>query len=343
MENQAIKVFQPQVEGTDLLGLIRGYRQSIFLYQAFKTGVFEYLTAKPQNIEAIAGKMGCHADRMAVFLNALIALDLAAKEGDQYRVTPLGYTYLCRSSRFFLGDLMDLEFSAEQGSTWAMMGPWLKGGAKEENHIPEAVFHASFVRAMAQGVLSDNGVAHTVELISRHPCFAEARNVLDLGGGHGLFPIALQQKKTGLNITIFDLPQVEEVNREYAQVFGGKVDFQPGNFYTDELPGDQDIILAFDILHPVAPAQKEEVFGRVYRALRTAGHLFYKIWFLDESRTKPPRAALFALKCKVTTGDSHVYTCREATEMLERIGFEVEDIQPVGDGYSTMLVAVKHK
>lgn len=341
MTSKEINPFQPQVDGKDLLGLIRGYQQAIFLYQAFTTGIFECLTTDLQTVAAIAARMGCHADRTALLLDALTALELAAKEGERYRITPLADTYLCRSSRFFLGDLMDMEFSERQGSTWSLMGSWLKGDAKEDGHHPEAVFQAPFIRAMAQGVLSDCSVVHTVELISRHPCFPGAQKLLDLGGGHGLFPIALQMKKPDLKITIFDLPQVEEVNREYARALGREVVFWPGNFYTDELPGDQDIILAFDILHPVAPAHKEQVFARVCRALRSGGYLFYKLWFLEESRTKPLRAALFALKCKVTNRDAHVYTCREATEMLEKIGFDVEDLLPVGDNSSTILVARK--
>ncbi len=341
METPEINVLQAQVDGKNLLGLIRGYQQANFLYQAFTTGIFEYLTSEPQNLEEIAVKMGCQTDRMRFFLNALTAMELAAKEGEQYRITPLAQTYLCRDSRFYLGDLMNMEFSLKQGSAWGMMGSWLKGDSKEEGHNPQEIFQASFVRAMAQGVLSDNSVVQTAELISRHPCFAEARNILDLGGGHGLFPMALQRKKPDLKITIFDLPQVKEVSQEYKEAFGGAVDFHPGNFYEDELPGNQDIILAFDILHPVEPAKKEKVFARVYRALRPGGYLFYKLWFLDDARTKPRRAALFAVKCKITNSHSHVYTSREAIEMLEKIGFEVENILPVGDNSTTMLVARK--
>ncbi len=341
METQEINAFHPQVDGKELLGLIRGYQQANFLYQAFTTGVFECLTTELQKLEVIAVKMGCQTERMMFFLDALTAMDLAEKEGDQYRITPLAHTYLCRDSHFFLGDLLDMEFSARQGDAWLMMGPWLKGDSQEEEHNPQVVFQPSFVKAMAQGVLSDYSVVQTAELISRHACFAAAQNVLDLGGGHGLFPIALQKKKPDLKITVFDLPQVQEVCQEYAEVFGGELLFQAGNFYQDELPGNQDIILVFDVLHPVVPAQKEKVLKKVYHALRGGGYLFYKLWFLDESRTRPRRAALFAAKCKVTNSLSHVYTCREATEMLARIGFEVEDMLPVGDNCSTILVAHK--
>lgn len=341
LEMRKLDKFQTQVAGTGLLGLIRGYQQATFLYQAFRTGVFDYLTAEPQSTEALAARMGCQSDRMGYLLDALTAMELAEKEGDRYRSTPQAAVYLRGDSSYFIGDLLDMEFSVQQGKSWEMLGPWLKGESNQEDHHPQAVFQPAFVRAMAQGVLSDNSVVQAVEMISHHPCFAGSRNVLDLGGGHGLFSLALQSIKPDLNITVFDLPQVKDVTNKYAQDFGGEVGFQPGNFYEDELPCNQDIVLAFDILHPVPTAQKEEVFAKVHKSLKSGGYLFYKLWFLDETRTKPRRAALFSLKCKITNNNSHVYTCLEAQAMLEKIGFKVEDNLPVGDNCSTILAARK--
>lgn len=50
---------------------------------------------------------------------------------------------------------------------------------------------------------------------------------------------------------------------------------------------------------------------------------------------------MFALKCKVSNSHSHVYFYREATDMLENIGLEIEDMPPVGDNASDMLIARK--
>lgn len=341
MEIRELDRFQTKVAGTDLLGLIRGYQQANFLYQAFRAGVFDYLTTEPQSAEVLAAKMGFLSDRMGYLLDALTAMELAEKEGFRYRSTPQAAVYLRGDSRYFIGDLLDMEFSVQQGKNWGMLGPWLKGESNKEGHHPQTVFQPAFVRAMAQGVLSDNSVVQAAEMISRHPCFAGSRNVLDLGGGHGLFSMALQSIKPDLNITVFDLPQVKDVTARYAEDFGGEVGFQPGDFYEDELPCNQDIVLAFDILHPVPTAQKEEVFAKAHKALKSGGYLFYKLWFLDETRTKPRRGALFALKCKITNDNSHVYTCLEAKTMLERVGFKVEDNLPVGDGCSSILAARK--
>lgn len=341
MKEQAYKSFQPEVEAKDLLGLLRGYQQAVFFYQAFRTGIFDCLTTELQSVATLAGKLGFRPERTVFLLDALTAIGLAEKEGDHYRTVPVSSAYLRRDSRFYLGDMLDMDFSAKQSSDWGMLPSWLKGVSNGGDHSPQAVFQPSFVRAMAQGVLSEDSVARTADLVSSHSCFATARNLLDLGGGHGLFPLALQKKKPDLRITVFDLPQVKEVTEEYAAAFGGEVHFQGGNFYEDELPANQDIVLAFDILHPVPPSRKEEVFRKVYGALNSGGYLFYKLWFLDESRTKPRRAAIFALKCQITNSQAHVYTAQEAAGMLAKLGFAIEDSLPVGDEASTMLVARK--
>ncbi len=327
--------------GASLLELIRGYGQAIFFEQAFRTGIFDCLTEEPNNAEFFAAKMGCRSDRVVYLLDALAAIGLVEKEDEFYRIAPLAARCLRRGSPYYIGDLIDMEFASRQRDSWGMLGDWLKGNTKNCAHHPQTVFQPSFVRAMAQAVLGDNSVAQTAEIISSHPCFAGSGNVLDLGGGHGLYSLALQSIKPDLNITVFDLPQVKTVTFRYAQVFGRELGFQPGDFYKDELPGNQDIVLAFDILHPVPGTQKEEVFKKVHKALNTGGYLFYKTWFLDETRTKPRRAALFALKSKITNDASHVYTFSEAKTMLEVVGFRVENRLFLDDGCSSILVACK--
>lgn len=330
-------------EGAGLLELIRGYGQAIFFEQAFRTGIFDCLTEEPNDAKFFAAKMGCPSDRVEYLLDALAAIELVEKEGEFYRIAPLAARCLRRGSPYYIGDLIDMEFASRQRESWGMLGEWLKGKTINCAHHPRVVFQPSFVKAMAQAVLSDNSVAQTAGIISSHPCFAVSHNVLDLGGGHGLYSLALLNIKSDLNITVFDLPQVKTVTFGYAQVFGREPGFQPGDFYKDELPCNQDIVLAFDILHPVPGTQKEEVFKKVHKALNTGGYLFYKTWFLDETRTKPRRGALFALKSKITNDASHVYTFSEAKIMLERVGFRVEDRLFLDDGCSSILVACKKR
>jgi len=339
-----LSAFEPEVNGHSLLKMMRAAQYAPVLYQALQTGIFDALDETPRSTLFLAGATGYRPERMVFLLDALTSLGLVEKTGGKYAKSPVAATYLSRNSRFYLGDLINMTLAPEKNRPWQTLRSWLQGDTKEEDvsHNPATVFNPSFVRAMAQEVLCNHkGFNETVALVAGHRGFKSARKLIDLGGGHGLFAIALKQIKPGLEAVVFDLPHVEPVTREYARRYATKIGFHPGNFYKDELPPNQDLILTFDILHPVPPAQKEAVFAKVQRALKPGGYLFYKLWFLNSERTNPRRAALFALSIKLNNHDSHVYTLHEAEEMLHRTGLQVEDTADAGDGTSTIIIARK--
>lgn len=331
----------PQVPADELLTMIRGYRQAMLFYQAFATGIFDALQ-EPKNADTLSRELGYGADRTVFLLDALTSLGLLIKNGDYYVISPVTGTYLIKNSRFYLGDLIRMEYTQEPNQNWELLQPWLNGEFEgHEAHDPMSVFQPSFIHAMAQSTLSNNSFHETISLVSTHPCFSSAQKMLDLGGGHGLYSIALKQIRPDLNAVVFDLPQVREVTCSYARSYHTELGFCPGNFYEDELPSGQDIVLAFDILHPVTPARKAAVFAKVHRALNRGGYLFYKVCFLDETRTNPRKAAIFALKQKIRNSSSHVYTLGEAKHMLNQVGFQIEKTVPSGDKDGTMIIARK--
>ncbi|MBC7325864.1 MAG: methyltransferase domain-containing protein, partial [Moorella sp. (in: Bacteria)] len=165
-----------------------------------------------------------------------------------------------------------MQLSPDRRRKWEQIGDWLRGEAIGQRGGHGEVFTPSFIRAMAQATLSHKGFEATVELVAGHPGFRAAKKLLDLGGGHGLYAIALKKLRPELEATIFDLPHAEEVTQEYARQYGAAVAFCAGDFYVDELPIDQDLILAFDVFYG-PPARTKEVLGRIYRALRPGGYL----------------------------------------------------------------------
>lgn len=329
--------FEPPVDGNPLVEMARGYQESLLLHQAFKTGVFDALADAPKNAETVARVIGSDPDRVILLLDAQAALGLIEKRGDTYINSEVAQTFLSSRSKFYQGDLLDLQLSPERCRQWERIADWLKG---EEircwNH--RETFNPSFVRAMAQAALGHKGFKETILAIANHSCFQSAERLLDLGGGHGLYAIALKQLKPELEVIVFDLPQVEQVTQEYSRHYNAEVIFMAGDFHENELPAEQDIVLAFDIFYP---SQTEKVLRKVYRSLKPGGYLFTKHWFLDNSRTSPKRAALFALQMRLANPMSYVYSLQEMEEMLVKIGYQIECSTHVGDSASTLLTARK--
>ncbi|MGO0122415.1 class I SAM-dependent methyltransferase [Desulfothermobacter acidiphilus] len=335
-----LDAFLPPVGGEALAEMARGYQRSLVLAQAFELGIFDKLAAGPRRLEELAAEFEVLPERLKLLLDALAALGLLEKEGEAYGNSLLSQTFLCSQSCFCQKDLLRLQLAPERRRQWERISDWLKGDTMRRPGNPGEVFNPSFIHAMAQATLSHKGFTATVELVAEHLGQGGARRLLDLGGGHGLYAIALKELKPELEVTVFDLPHVEEVTRGYARRYGTEVNFLPGNFHADELPGEQDIVLTFDVFYG-PPAKTREVLAKVYRALKPGGYLFTKHWFLDDTRTRPERAALFALLLALGNPASHVCTCREMTEMLTELGLAVKGEIPVGDSASTIIIARK--
>src|SRR5258707_379699 len=65
-----------------------------------------------------------------------------------------------------------------------------------------------------------------------------ARKLLDVGGGTGLYSIALLRVNPTLRAVIWDRPEVLKVAREMAETHGvvDRIDFTPGDMFADPVP-----------------------------------------------------------------------------------------------------------
>ena len=70
--------------------------------------------------------------------------------------------------------------------------------------------------------------------------------MLDLGGGHGLYAIALARSEPGMQCVVFDLPQVGESCRISLAKYGveNQVSIRAGDFFRDDFGRGYDLILS---------------------------------------------------------------------------------------------------
>ena len=103
-----------------------------------------------------------------------------------------------------------------------------------------------------------------------------------------------------------------------------------GDFYRDELPGGSDLALLSAIIHQNSPEENVDLYRKAYRALAPGGVLLIRDHIMDETRTKPPGGAMFALNMLVNTRGGDTYTYEEVRSTLERAGFT--DVKWVREG-----------
>lgn len=114
------------------------------------------------------------------------------------------------------------------------------------------------------------GGAELVSAISLPP---NARRLLDVGGGHGMYSVALCREHPELQATIFDSPRALETAHEHipAEGMSGRITTHPGDFLTGSLGEGFDVALLMNIVHGFTPEQNAALLRRVAAALRPGG------------------------------------------------------------------------
>src|SRR5208337_3182028 len=149
------------------------------------------------------------------------------------------------------------------------------------------------------------------------------KRLLDIGGGSGTYTIAFLRRNPAMTAVIFDLENVipmaaERISKERIK---DRVDLVAGDFYKDKLPEGCDLALLSAIIHQNSQERNLDLYTKIFFALEPGGTLLIRDHIMDESRTKPPAGAMFAINMLVNTPGGDTYTFKEVREGLESAGF----------------------
>ncbi len=109
----------------------------------------------------------------------------------------------------------------------------------------EDFFAFQSLPSMAANALTGR-LQEVTDIVSQLPRFAGCRRMIDLGGGHGLYAMALAIRNPDLIATVFDLPQVVPLTCETISRYGmeKQVTAVGGDFFTDSIGFGFDIVLS---------------------------------------------------------------------------------------------------
>lgn len=164
-----------------------------------------------------------------------------------------------------------------------------------------------------------------------------ARTVLDVGGGTGLYSIALLQRSPALRAMVFDRPQVLRVTAELAARHGvaNRLDCVAGDMFVDPLL-EADLVLLSNLLHDWDVPDCERPVRRCAVSMRPGGKLVIHDAFLHDELDGPLPVALYsaALFCRT---EGRAYSAAEHAAWLRASGLTVEGPTPTL-AHSSLLV-----
>jgi ubiquinone/menaquinone biosynthesis C-methylase UbiE len=299
-----------------IMEMASAFMQSRALLTACELDLFTVLGEHERSSGEASGLL--HTDERATdrLMDALCAFGLLAKSGGRFRNTPLSARFLVRGAPESLGGLMHWVHLWESWGT--LTAAVRKGGSVSTRPVGEhgEAWRTAFIAAMhGRARQHAPGVVASLDLegVSR---------VLDVGGGSGAYAMEFVRARPGASAVIFDLPEVLPLTASYLKEAGlsARVALAAGDYDRDPLGDGFDLVFLSAILHSNSPEGNRELIRKAAAALTPSGQLVVQEFIVDEDRTGPPFAALFALNMLVGTAAGDTYTEAEVRRWMEEAG-----------------------
>lgn len=157
---------------------------------------------------------------------------------------------------------------------------------------------------------------------------AEARTLVDVGGGSGLYAIACLQKYPRLQATVWDRAEVLKVAADFAAESGvtDRLTLLPGDMLTDSVP-PADVYLLSNILHDWDIPECRRLIARLAAEMTSGSQLLIHDVFLNDALDGPLPIALYSAALFTVT-EGRAYSASEYREWLTAAGLRPGELLP---------------
>ncbi|MDZ4168235.1 MAG: class I SAM-dependent methyltransferase [Coriobacteriia bacterium] len=250
-----------------LLVAFWGMESSRALIVASEVGLFDALASGPRTADELAAATECDPHGVQTLANALTGFGYLKRRNGSYRLRRGARRWLLSDSRVSLKRPMGL-----LDVMWDELGDLetrVREGGSRDFHRPErdAAFWARYLEGLGAAA------ALTAPLVVRSIDVGRGRRLLDVGGGHGAFSVAMCRRHPGLHATVLDLEPATVVGRRLVAEAGltDRIDFSAGDLTDAEWGENHDVVLLFNLLHIFDTATAAAVVRRAHDALAPGG------------------------------------------------------------------------
>lgn len=325
----------PSTDPTPIFEHFRGnYGTELLVAAAARLKVFEKLARGPMFHDDLRREIGLALRPASVLFTALRAMGLIVEAWGNLELSALAKDHLLAGQPFDVSDYLGL---AAQSPGVLEMLERLKtnkpaGATKEGTAF---IFREGIDSAMEQEAsarrltLSLAGRAKNVapHLAANVPLEGVTR-LLDVGGGTGIYSIALLQKHPQLSATVLDGPEVLKVTAEMAAAYGvaDRLTCVAGDMFKEVLPSC-DAILLSNVLHDWDVPRCRELIRRCAAALPAGGKLLIHDVFLADTLDGPLPVALYSAALFTLT-EGRAYSASEYRAWLTECGLTSAKVIP---------------
>jgi ubiquinone/menaquinone biosynthesis C-methylase UbiE len=169
----------------------------------------------------------------------------------------------------------------------------------------------------------------------------EARKVLDIAAGHGMYGISVAKQNPGAQIYACDWKNVLEVAEKNAQGMGvaDRYHLLPGSAFDVDFGDGYDLALITNFLHHFDAPTCTDFMRKVHALLEPGGRAAILEFVPNPDRVSPPTAAAFSMMMLATTPSGDAYTFAELEKISKDAGFARVELVPAPLGVDRLIIA----
>ncbi len=306
-----------------LFNLTAGFLYSQVLQAFVRFDLSAQLATRPRTAADLAMYLSLPTDRMVVFCQAATAIGLLARYRDgRYGLGRIGAALsgvpglagMIQHHDVLYRDMRDpVEFFRDGSATeLAAFWPYVFGANGPIDPKTAAIYST---------LMADSQVLIAQEILP-HLRLHGVKTLLDIGGGTGVFLSHVGARYAYVNLHLFDLPAVvQTASNRFAQAgLTPRAQITGGDFRTDVLPKDADMISLVRILYDHQDDTVRHLLAKVYAALPPNGRLIVAEPLAGGAAPTRAGDAYFGLYC-MAMGTGRARSAAEITTHLTNAGF----------------------
>jgi ubiquinone/menaquinone biosynthesis C-methylase UbiE len=298
------------------------YAPPLIIAAAVSNKVFDTLVTGPKTVEDVSKASGSSVRGLRSIMNALVGLELLSKSGNKYSLTPESEAFLVSNKPGTLAGFFPMSMKRII-PLWQKLDETVRTGrpaeARNEEH-PGTEFFTELVENIIPMSYA------SAQALADHLKMAEAKQstrVLDVAAGSGIWGIVFAQKSAQVQVTAVDWAGIIPTTRRITQKFGvaDRFKFIEGDIGEIDFGNGYDIAILGHILHSEGEDCSRHLLKKTFAALKSGGTIAIGDWLVNDERTEPLPALVFAVTMFLNTEKGDTFSFNEIKGWLEEAGY----------------------